>query len=86
MVAVEPQVVVDVSASCCRLGGLLCLLLLIVSGETHLEVAQSSAGHKALQLLSGQKRRIAIRHIQTSLAIMNALSYKVILNLIDAGL
>lgn len=76
MLAVKAQVVVNVSASCCRVGGLLCLLL-NVSGETHLEVAQSTAGHKALQLLSGQKKRIALRHIQTFLAIINTISCRV---------
>lgn len=39
----------DVSASCCSVD-----LLLVVSGETDLEVAQRTAGHKTLQLLSEQ--------------------------------
>ncbi len=47
--AVQQQVVLDVSW---RAGG---LLPLVVSGETHLEVAQSTAGHKALQLLSERR-------------------------------
>lgn len=53
LLAVEQQVVLDVL--CLGVGGLLRLLLRVVSGETHLEVAQSTAGHKALQLLSEQR-------------------------------
>lgn len=46
--AVTQQVVLDVSALWFRAD-----VLRDVSGETNLEVAQSTAGHKALQLLSG---------------------------------
>lgn len=46
--AVTQQVVLDVSAPWFRAD-----VLRDVSGETNLEVAQSTAGHKALQLLSG---------------------------------
>ena len=53
MLAAESQVMLDVSASCCRVVAL--LFQLVISGETHLEVAQSTAGHKAFQLLSGRK-------------------------------
>lgn len=52
VLAIKQQVVLHISAWCCRVDG---LLLLVVSGETNLEVAQSTAGHKALQLLSGQR-------------------------------
>lgn len=46
--AVTQQVVLDVSALWFRAD-----VLRDVSGETNLEVAQSTVGHKALQLLSG---------------------------------
>ena len=52
--AVPQQVVLDISGPSCWGGGLLRLLLLVISGETHLEVTQGTAGHKALQLLSGK--------------------------------
>lgn len=50
--AVTQQVVLDVSAPWFRAD-----VLRDVSGETNLEVAQSTAGHKALQLLSGPRWR-----------------------------
>lgn len=65
VLAIKQQVVLHISAWCCRVDGLLCLLLLVVSGKTNLEVAQSTAGHKALQLLSGQKGEEWQRHNQT---------------------
>lgn len=65
VLAVKQQVVLHVSGSCCcgGVGGLpLLLLFLVISGEAHLELAQRTAGHKALQLLSGTRRRIAETH------------------------
>lgn len=61
VLAVELHAVLDVSAGCYGVGGppRLPLLLLRVSGEADLEVAQCTTGHKALQLLSGQKGRNA---------------------------
>lgn len=63
--AVKQQVVLDVSGSSDRSGNLLLLLfllLLVVSGETHLEVVEDAAGHKALQILPGKWRNNTESH------------------------
>lgn len=62
--AVKPQVVLDISGSCCY--GSSFPLLLVISGKTHLEVVQGTARHKALQLLSGKRTKYAETNLNTS--------------------
>lgn len=63
LLAVKQQVVLDVSGSSCW-GS---TLLHLISGETHLKVAQGTAGHKALQLLSGKRKQVCRDTSQISL-------------------
>lgn len=53
--AVKQQIVLDISGFFCWADGL--LILPPISGEAHFEVAQSTAGHKALKLLPVKRAR-----------------------------